>query len=395
MADLRVGIIGFGGRMRGLMEPIRETGVPFKVVAVADPRAEELKARKLPILEGAAFHADADAMLAAGGLDGVMIGTRCSLHSRMACKVAPLDIPLFLEKPVATSFADLGMLARAFAGKKAPVVVSHPLRVSPLARRTKELLDSGEFGPVRHIVAFNDVPYGEVYYAGWYRDYAEMGGLFLQKATHDFDYITYLAGSRPKRVCAMKAQGVYGAAGKPPFAGKPFDLKCKDCPDKGECPESPFSGAASMIPEGSRKAWAEGRMCMFSPEVLNEDSGNAIVEYEGGVQASYTQNFYARHRAARRGARIHCYRGTVEFDWYTNEIRIMRHDRNGLETVGSGGDEAHFGGDIELIRDFMAAMQGRHTPRTPLETGIQSALLCLHARESADRGEFREVVMPS
>jgi len=36
-------------------------------------------------------------------LDGIMIGTRCSLHTKMAVKVLERNIPLFLEKPVAAS----------------------------------------------------------------------------------------------------------------------------------------------------------------------------------------------------------------------------------------------------------------------------------------------------
>ena len=56
---------------------------------------------------------------------------------------------------------------------------------------------------MEHVQAWNNVPYGWCYYQSWYRDENETQGLFLQKATHDFDYINYLVEKRPVMVCAM------------------------------------------------------------------------------------------------------------------------------------------------------------------------------------------------
>ncbi len=380
---IRIAVIGYGSRVSGMVREMGKMDPEFRIAAIADPRAAEIRDQRRRELRQAVFYEDADEMLGADRYDGVMIGTRCNLHSRMACKVAPCDVPLFLEKPVGITYSDLRNLTKSFRNVTAPVVVSFPLRVSPIVDRVRGILASGRFGSVNHVVAFNDVPYGEVYYAGWYRNYDETGGLFLQKATHDLDYLTHILGSRPKRVCAMKTRRIYGGS-------KPFGLMCKDCRERKKCSESPFNSRSLLTP-GGRKAWAPYRYCVFAKGIRHEDAGNCIVEYENGVQVSYTQNFYARRKAARRGARFHAHFGTIEFDWYTNKILLMPHDRDELEAIDMAGGAAHFGGDAVLCRDFLAAVRERKPSRAPLEAGILSALTCLKARESAETGRFREI----
>jgi len=393
MGSMKIGVIGFGARVSGVCKQLHEQDSGFHVAAVADPRTREIKEKKNPLLTDTAFFPDADAMLAGPKLDGLMIGTKCDLHTDMAVKAATAGVPLFLEKPVATTFDQVRQLHAAEPTFTAPVVVSFPLRVSPLVRRVKEIIDSGTLGTIEHVVAFNDVPYGDVYFGGWYRNYDIVGGLFLQKATHDFDYMSYLIGSVPRQVCAMNSQRVWGQGGKPD--PKPFDLMCHACAEKGECTESSYSGEHSFLSPESAAKWGEWRACLYSQDIRNEDSGNAILEYASGVQASYTQNFFARGKTARRGARLYGYRGTVEFDWYTNKISIMRHDRKPDETIDLSGAEEHFGGDAELCKDFLAALKTGAASRTPLATGINSALTCLWARASAAQRKFYDVVMPS
>jgi predicted dehydrogenase len=210
-----------------------------------------------------------------------MIGTRCLLHTEMACKVATHNIPLFLEKPVAITFDQTRELDAAFRGVTAPVAVSFPLRVSPVLQRVKEIVDAGQIGTVEQVVAFNDVPYGSVYFRSWHRNYEENGGLFLQKATHDIDYINYLIGHRPKWISAMNARRVFGGE-------MPFDLRCADCDRQESCPESPAHRFRHGF-EGEEVAYdVRHGACVFSGGIEMEDMGSCQIEYEHGAQVSYT-----------------------------------------------------------------------------------------------------------
>ena len=133
---------------------------------------------------------------------------------------------------------------------------------------------------------------------------------------------------------------------------------------------------------------------MFAESIKNEDSGNAILEFENGVQASYSQNFFARGAAGARGARLFGYKGTVEFDWYTDEVRVFMHHTPRLETIRfDSAALSHGGGDRELVYDFLQIVQGKGVSRSPIEAGIISALTCLKARESAQTRQFREVTL--
>ncbi len=379
---LAVGIIGCGKRIAGVAKQLAELDPAIRIAAVADPQGPALREKYPDLLKETEFVPDADRLLKMSGLAGVMIGTRCRLHAPLATQVAAAGLPLFLEKPVAITTEQAQALRTAYAapGRK-PVLVSFPLRVSPLLRKAKALIDAGELGTVEHAVVFNDVPYGDVYFGGWYRDYAETGGLFLQKATHDLDALSYLLDARPRRVAAMTSQRVWGG-------DHPFELMCKDCNEKLACPESPFNPDGLVDdPNGN---WKEWRKCLFADGIRNEDSGNALLEFDTGVQASYTQNFFARRNAARRGARLYGYKATLEFDWYTGKILVHRHDKAVTDTFVPETGDAHFGGDIELVKNFAAMLRGAPSI-APIDAGLLSAFTCLACRESAETRRFVEV----
>ncbi len=384
---LNVGIIGYGGRVSSMARLMGIYAIPYRIAAIADPRMDEIKARNDAALESTRFYPDADAMLAGEtGLDGIMVGTRCYLHTPMACKVAATGLPLFLEKPVAITFDQVKALNAAFAGYAAPTVVSFPLRLTPIVQTVKQMIDADMIGTVEHVIAFNDVPYGDVYFYDWYRNYDQVGGLFLQKATHDLDYIYYLLGQKPRELCGMNTRRVYGG-------DKPFDLKCVDCPEWETCPESPRNLFYDRF-SGQQVDSHSERLCLYAQGIQNEDLGNLLVEYENGVQLSYTQNFFARFKAARRGARFYGYKGTIHFDWYENKIHLFKHQSPSVETIEYTGEMPHFGGDRELVLDFIMAMRDRKQSRSTIDDGILSALTCLWARESAATRRYCQVVMP-
>ncbi len=124
---------------------------------------------------------------------------------------------------------------------------------------------------------------------------------------------------------------------------------------------------------------------------MNEDCSSALVEFASGVHGIYTQVFFARRDAATRGAIISGYHGTVNFDWYTNKLRHVRHHRPFTEEVCADKGLNHFGGDIELAHDFIDLLQGKGKPRSTIWDGIQSVYACLAAKESAQKGKFVKV----
>ncbi|MBO5070575.1 MAG: Gfo/Idh/MocA family oxidoreductase [Roseburia sp.] len=377
----KLGVIGLGVRIHdGVLPSFYElAGEDYRVTAVADINPEGVRERlknnpRPGYASDLKIYTDADEMLAKEELDGVLIGTRCSLHTPMAIKVMEKNIPIFLEKPVATTFEDLKRLNEAKQKYNPRVAVSFPLRYSEIAVMVKEIIDSGKIGDVLQVVAFNDVPYGRVYFHDWYRDENETGGLWLQKATHDFDCLNYILGE--------KAQNVYARYTKKLFKGDmPAGLTCDACEKNKSCPESPF------VIKNKYHDVVRGEYCCFAKDTGNEDCGSAVIEYQSGAVLTYTQNFFARHSAGRRGARFYGYKGTLEFDWYKSEIKVFMHNAPRVETYSfDGGGASHFGGDLKLAELYMDMLSGKST-KSYLDEGMESALMCLMARKSCETGE--------
>jgi len=381
---IRLGVVGLGSRMGSLISQcFRAVEPDLRVVGVVDPDKPGARARLAECdRSDAVFYGSLKEMVRRARLDGLCIGTRCNLHAPYAIQAAAYDLPVYLEKPVAISMRQAAALERAFEKSRCPVVVSFPLRVSPLCVLAREYVENRTIGTPEHIHAVNYVPYGYIYWQEGYRNFAITQGLFLQKATHDFDYMMYLMDSPIVRVAAMATYGrVFGGR-------KRAGLVCSRCREADRCLESPRnrkrngSGATGDHP------------CVYSvdcgsPETgTNEDSSSALVEFASGVHGVYTQVFFARRDAGARGATVSGYHGTVRFDWYRNELSYVRHHRPFTDTVRAGAGLSHFGGDAELASDFADLIRGKGTSRTTIEMGLRSVYACLAAKQSAEKGRF-------
>ena len=404
MKKIRIGVIGYGVRIDMLMDQMYDLPIDVEVTAIADKNHQRVK--ELMLKSGSAekqhqmeidkidgmlrqcpmnpdnihFYDTAEELLDKEELDGVMVGTNCDTHAHFAKLVLNKNLPLFLEKPVGICKEDLELLKECDSKSHAPVVVSFPLRAMKMIREAKRIIDAGIIGKVDHVQAYNDVGYGFVYYHDWYRDESIAHGLFLQKATHDIDVINYLCGETPKMVCAMKSKQLFKG-------NMPAGLRCSACDRTEECMESTYNI------EKTRNDTPRSDYCCYAVDTGNEDSGSMIVQYESGMHAIYSQNFFARKKAARRGARLYGYKGTLEYNFTKDEICIYDHmsdkvTRMEFHTPANG----HGGGDQVLIQNFVDLIRGKVTESiSPLSAGIVSAEICLAAKEASEGMEYREL----
>src|SRR5688572_7980273 len=223
---LNIGVIGSGARAAWVVRCMSEADPDLRLSVVADPTPALARKR---LDEAGVDHSAArfvtnvgDLLGYANELDGVVIGTRCNLHAPIAIALAETGLPVFLEKPVAISSEQLQALQQAYVGREQSVVVSFPLRLTPLFRKVLDIVRSGRLGTINQVQAVNYVPYGGVYFANWYRDYESNGGLWLQKATHDVDCINQIIAAPPQSAIAVSTRKVYGG-------DMPDDLMCSGC----------------------------------------------------------------------------------------------------------------------------------------------------------------------
>ena len=372
----KVAVIGAGHRIGGICTAISG----FEKVclaAVCDPDFEGAKERIATWgmdTSNTAFYEpqDLEKMLDVIKPDGVLIGTRCNLHARLAEPVLKRNIPLFLEKPVGICEEDLAILEK-YADRK-NTVVSFPLRVSKLAQRAKSIVESGELGTISQIQAANNVNYARGYYKKWYRDESITGGLFLQKATHDLDVIRYVAGFEPVMLTAVKSKVVLKG-------DHPAGLRCSECPEEKTCKESVYN-LTHCADEPSQPD-----TCTYGVDTGNEDSGSVILIDAEGRHAVYSQNFVVRKGAGKRLFRIIGDDATLEFNFFDSTLTVFYHYKNEVVKHVIGEGAGHSGGDKMLAKNFLDVIEGKETDCS-LSEGIISAKICLRAKESAETLRF-------
>jgi len=114
---LRIGVVGAGGRMGGLLKAADQTGQPYQIVAVSDvyaPRRDAVKARSNGI---ATTHADYREVLQQQ-LDAVIIASPDHWHVRMAVDALEAGKDVYLEKPVTHTIEEGATLQSAVRSSK-------------------------------------------------------------------------------------------------------------------------------------------------------------------------------------------------------------------------------------------------------------------------------------
>lgn len=89
------------------------------------------------------------------------------------------------------------------------------------------------------------------------------------------------------------------------------------------------------------------------------------------------------------------YKGTVEFDWCTDELKVYMHHTPRVETHKiDTSNMSHGGGDQVLVDNFVRVIRGERESVSTLSDGLLSALMCLRAKESAATDTFQEIKWP-
>jgi oxidoreductase len=169
-APLRVAVVGLGWAARAIWLPCLSANPRYVVVAAVDP-APDARARAA-VPPGCALLERPDE-LTPGGVDLAVVAVPNHLHAAVAAPLLQRGIPVFLEKPVCLSAAEVARLREAerrggilAAGSAA----RHRSDVAALARLLPSL------GPVRHMelnwIRARGIPQGD----GWFTDQRRAGG---------------------------------------------------------------------------------------------------------------------------------------------------------------------------------------------------------------------------
>ncbi|HWJ74433.1 MAG TPA: inositol 2-dehydrogenase [Kaistia sp.] len=190
---VRLGLLG-AGRI-GKVHAAAIAAIPAaKLVAVADAFPEAAKA--LAASSGAEVR-DADAIMAAGDIDAVLITTPTDLHASMIEQAARAGKAIFCEKPIDLDVARVRACLAVVAEHGVPLMVGFNRRFDPNFVEVRRQIDAGTIGKVEMVSITSRDP------APPPADYIKRsGGLFRDMTIHDFDMARFLLGEEPVSVFA-------------------------------------------------------------------------------------------------------------------------------------------------------------------------------------------------
>ena len=148
MERVRLGIIGTSGwsEMMYLKTLSGHTGAEIVALCGRDPNHTAEVAARYGIPN---VHTHAEAMIAAGGLDAVIVAAPDDYHFPMSIAALSAGLDVLCEKPLANNAADAWTMQRVAKAARRRTMVLFTWRWQPHFRHLKALLDAGAVGRPR------------------------------------------------------------------------------------------------------------------------------------------------------------------------------------------------------------------------------------------------------
>jgi myo-inositol 2-dehydrogenase/D-chiro-inositol 1-dehydrogenase len=263
----RLGLIG-AGRMGLTHRDAMVGSATVAVTAIAEPRAP---ARMAVSSTGVPVYGSLGELLAAGGIDGVLIAVPTDRHLPVVREVMAAGLPALCEKPCGLSAGQAAACASAAATAGQLLQIAYWRRFVPGLAAIRQRIRAGELG---EILAVNCYQWDATPPAAQFRD--SSGGIFADMGVHEFDQIRWLTGQEFSSV---------------QVAGSRLGGSLSD-PDCGQIVAELDGGGTAMISLGrwhpagdSCKAEVFGTAATASSWFLQPDGGGAAFHEALRLQA--------------------------------------------------------------------------------------------------------------
>ncbi|MBI4244874.1 MAG: Gfo/Idh/MocA family oxidoreductase [Planctomycetes bacterium] len=383
----KIAIIGFGNRGQCLAKECVEcTMGRIQVISAADPYIENARTKLKELgCERTRFYTNPDEMFEKEdkNLDGYIIASTNDKHLENFLSISHTKKPLLLEKPLEGNRRSFFKLTEAVSSYRAPILIGHCMRHSPILKKTAELIGKGWIGNVKSIRGVQNCYYGSYFYRRWMRKKDRVTSLFIEKATHDFDVMHMLNNNHfIAKIFAYAERSVFGGSA-------PDDLRCRNCDKVIECPESIHN--LYTINYGIQDGWttkAAEDMCVFGKEGDIEDNEICMFKFSNGVLGSYIQTFFTPRSYTGRVYTCVGDEGIIEVDMgdYCGHLRYFprfgtKSDKMDYEFDYLQRD--HYNGDTFLVRNFYQIMNGKEKPLTTFHDAAIAELAGFAAVDSS------------
>jgi predicted dehydrogenase len=330
--NVRVGVIGVGTMGSAHARDLLTGQIPGAVLtAVAD-----IDSSALERVAGVARFSTANALIASGLAEAVVVATPHPDHPASAIASLDAGLDVLVEKPLASHKADCERMIAAFERRPRPEQVFAEMfnqRTDPRYVKVRELITSGELGEIRRVSwTATDWFRTDAYYrsAGWRATWrGEGGGVLLNQAPHHLDLLLWLFGT-VRKVRAFCGFGRFHSIEVEDDVTAYLELE---------------SGATCVFTTTTGEAPGENRL------VVAAEGGKLVVEP--------SRIFLARNEIP-----------TSEFKRTTAE-RFAAPAVRSVELPFAGTGPQHQG----ILRNFVAAIRDGEPPIAPAISGILSVEL--------------------
>ena len=181
-----IGVIGVGGWGKNHLRVLNELNCLKAICDTNSDNLNEYSSRyKIP------GYTNIDEMIKNEKLDGVIICTPTSTHFEIASKIVKLKIPVFVEKPLASSSIEAEKLVKLVKENNTILMVGYIERFNSAVVYLKQLIKNGELGePI--LLEFHR----ENRWSGNVKDV----GIVHDTSVHDIDTARWLFSSEPKSI---------------------------------------------------------------------------------------------------------------------------------------------------------------------------------------------------
>ncbi len=200
MSNLKVGIIGLGGIARSHCDAI-QTLEDVEIVGVADflekNRREYMEKYNIP--RGYASHTE---LLADDEVEAVAVTLGHQLHHRLTVDACSAGKHVLVEKPMAINLEQCDEMIAAAAANNVKLMIGHTQHFYGTSLKAKQILDSGELGPLITAVCYMSKHWGFSRRRPQYRSRYHGGGMWLSNGVHVVDRLTWVMASQATSVSA-------------------------------------------------------------------------------------------------------------------------------------------------------------------------------------------------
>ncbi|MBQ8497197.1 MAG: Gfo/Idh/MocA family oxidoreductase [Clostridia bacterium] len=388
MKQLKVILIGAGGRGTTYVTQMKSMPEKYKVIGVADPIAEKRRVIKEmhDIPDEMCFETWEDLLALPKFADLVVIATSDDLHYAPAMKAISLGYDILLEKPVAQTVKECTDIANAAQEKDVSVVVCHVLRYTPFFKKVKSIIQSGMIGNVISIdqtEAVGNVHFSHSFVRGNWHSEKDTTPFILAKTCHDLDMIQWLIDKPCKKVTSFGRLTYFTEKNAP--EGAPRVCIDGNCPHAKTCPynseklyiegpegmpwKSIFRKQVATHPDFTDEELCEALkrtdygLCVYHANNDVVDNQNVDMEFADGITAHLTVNAF---NAGGRHIRIYGTKGELFAFASGKSIHVFTfEDRKEQNIPVTETNESitggHGGGDFGIITDLYDYLTGTYT----------------------------------